>query len=114
MNLYQYAPNALNWVDPLRLSKCSLHGKYKEIDKANLPGWIKDSFKNGEYKTVITTEAVILYRVFGGRAKIDGKFVSTSPVLNKIQSKIDFALLPKWKNTRQFEAIIHVPKGTIL
>ncbi|YCH32441.1 RHS repeat-associated core domain-containing protein [Erwinia sp. D4-22] len=114
LNLYQYAPNALGWVDPWGLSKCSIEGKYKEIDKTDLPAWIKDSFKNGEYKTVMTTEEVILYRVFGGNAKMDGSFVSTSPALNKIQAKIDSALLPEWKNTRYFEATIKVPKGTVL
>ncbi|MEN4913259.1 RHS repeat-associated core domain-containing protein, partial [Erwinia amylovora] len=114
LNLYAYAPNPLGYIDPLGLSKCALEGKYKEVDKANLPDWIKDSFKNGEYKTVRTTDEVNLYRVFGGNAKIDGSFVSTSPALNKIQAKIDSALLPEWKNTRQFEATITVPKGTIL
>ena len=114
INLYQYAPNALGWVDPWGLSRCSLKGKYKEIDKAELPDWIRDSFKDGEYKTVLTTEDVTLYRVFGGNAKIDGSFVGTSPALNKIQAKIDAALLPEWKNTRQFEATLKIPKGTIL
>ncbi len=110
----QYAPNALGWVDPWGLSRCSLKGKYKEIDKTELPDWIRDSFKDGEYKTVLTTEDVTLYRVFGGNAKIDGSFVSTSPALNKIQAKIDSALLPEWKNTRQFEATLKIPKGTVL
>ncbi|UIA85598.1 hypothetical protein LU604_04045 [Erwinia tracheiphila] len=27
MNTYAYAPNPLNWVDPLGLSKCSASGK---------------------------------------------------------------------------------------
>ena len=96
------------------MSKCGIEGKYKEIDKIDLPSWIKDSFKNGEYKTVITTENVTLYRVFGGHAKMDGSFVSTSSALNKIQAKIDSALLPEWKNTRYFEATMHIPKGTVL
>ena len=63
---------------------------------------------------MLTTEDVTLYRVFGGNAKIDGSFVGTSPALNKIQAKIDSALLPEWKNTRQFEATLKIPKGTIL
>ncbi len=29
LNLYQYAPNPLNWVDPLGLSKCST---YKDVE----------------------------------------------------------------------------------
>lgn len=47
-------------------------------------------------------------------AIIDGVFVSTSSVSNRIQAKIDSALLPAWKNTRSFEATIIVPKGTVL
>lgn len=46
--------------------------------------------------------------------RINGSFVSTSPALNKIQAKIDSALLPEWKNTRKFEATLKIPKGTIL
>ncbi|MDE9545333.1 hypothetical protein [Xenorhabdus bovienii] len=51
---------------------------------------------------------------FGGNACIDGGFVTTSPSSNKIQAKIDSALLPEWKNTRQYESTIVVPKGTRL
>ncbi|WP_338803668.1 hypothetical protein WDV76_16600 [Xenorhabdus griffiniae] len=63
---------------------------------------------------MITTEDIILYRTFGGHARIDGSFVTTSPAKNKIQAKIDTALLPEWKNTRQYESTIVVPAGTKL
>lgn len=66
------------------------------------------------YSTVITTENLVLYRVFGGKAKSTGAYASTSKSLNAIQAKIDNALLPEWKNTRVYEATIKVPKGTIL
>ena len=115
INLYQYAPNALDWVDPLGLSrKCSLEGKYREIEKSPLPPSLASTFTNSEYKTVMTTQDIIMYRVFGGNAKIDGSFVSTVSSGSRIQAKIDAALLPQWKNTRQFEATILVPKGTVL
>ena len=55
-----------------------------------------------------------MYRVFGGNAGIDGSFVSTVSSGSRIQAKIDAALLPQWKNTRQYEAAILVPKGTTL
>ncbi|GIM57760.1 hypothetical protein CAPN006_21520 [Capnocytophaga canimorsus] len=92
----------------------ALKGKIKEIDKQDLPEWVVDSFRGGKYKTVITTEDVILYRVFGGNAKSTGAFASTSKSINAIQAKIDNALLPEWKNTRVYEATINVPKGTVL
>jgi toxin YxiD len=43
-----------------------------------------------------------------------GSFVTTAPASNKIQTKIDLALLPEWKNTRSYEAIIEIPEGIIL
>ncbi len=114
LNLYQYAPNPLGWIDPWGLSKCSLKGKYREIEKSPLPPSLASTFTNSEYKTVMTTENIVMYRVFGGNAKIDGSFVSTVSSGSRIQAKIDAALLPQWKNTRQFEATILVPKGTVL
>jgi hypothetical protein len=54
------------------------------------------------------------YRVYGGNAQPNGGFVATAPATNRIQAKIDSALLPEWGNTRQFEATIVVPKGTVV
>ncbi|APH06932.1 hypothetical protein A9C19_03050 [Bacillus weihaiensis] len=54
------------------------------------------------------------YRTYGGGAKANGSFVTTRPAGNRINAKIDTALVPDWKNTREFEAIIEVPKGQIL
>ncbi|SHO58962.1 hypothetical protein [Vibrio quintilis] len=98
-------------------------GKYStEIDDKvtvvqkddGIPDWIQESFLDSNYRTVVTNQDITVYRVFGGNAKVQGAFVSTNPALNKIQAKIDAALLPEWKNTREFEAEIHVPKGTEL
>jgi NAD(P)H-nitrite reductase large subunit len=89
-------------------------GKFKEIDKQNLPDWIAESFEEGKYKTVITQEDIFVYRVFGGKASSTGAFVKTVPAGNRINTKIDAALLPEWKNSKESEAIIKIPKGTIL
>lgn len=43
---------------------------------------------------------------------IGGSFATTAPAANRIQSKIDLALLPEWKNSRTMEAVIEIPKGT--
>ncbi|WP_231877694.1 MULTISPECIES: hypothetical protein [unclassified Erwinia] len=91
-----------------------MEGKYREIEKSPLPPSLASTFTNSEYKTVMTTQDITMYRVFGGTAKIDGSFVSTVSSGSRIQAKIDAALLPQWKNTRQFEATILVPKGTVL
>ncbi|MBN1968298.1 MAG: hypothetical protein JXR48_11125 [Candidatus Delongbacteria bacterium] len=56
----------------------------------------------------------MVYRVYGGNAKLGGSFASNSKTADKIQAKLKNALLPEWKNTRNFEAEILVPKGTKL
>ncbi|HIE5768223.1 TPA: RHS repeat domain-containing protein [Proteus mirabilis] len=116
-NPYGYVHCPTGWVDPFGLSgtaKLFSNQSYKEIEKAPLDQWIVDSFKDGKYKTVVTTQDTYVYRVYGGNAKPGGSFVSDLPASNRIQAKIDAALLPEWKNTRQFEAQILVPKGTTL
>ena len=34
--------------------------------------------------------------------------------MNRIQAKVDSAILPEWKNTLKYEAEIVIPKGTTL
>ncbi|WP_231185946.1 hypothetical protein [Streptococcus equi] len=82
--------------------------------KENLPSWIADSFTDSHYRTVITGEEITLYRTFGGASDAGGGFVTTVPATNRIQAKIDTALLPEWKNIRQYEAVIKIPKGSQL
>lgn len=76
--------------------------------------WIRESFTDGIYRTVITEENITLYRTFGGGAKVNGSFGTTSPAGNRINAKINTALVPDWKNSRQYEAVIEVPKGQVL
>lgn len=91
-----------------------LDGKVKIVDRAELPDWIRESFTDGNYRTVITTEETTLYRTFGGYSDAGGGFVTTTAAQNRTQAKIDTALLPEWKNTRKYEAVIKIPKGTEL
>ncbi|WP_429906500.1 hypothetical protein [Heyndrickxia faecalis] len=92
----------------------AIDDKVKVIEKADLPSWIGKSFKDGNYRTVITEKNVILFRTYGGDAKMTGAFATTRPAGNRINAKIDAALVPDWKNSRQYEAVIEVPKGKIL
>lgn len=75
---------------------------------------MQESFLDSNYRPVTANQDITVYRVFGRNANAQGAFVSTSPALNKIQAKIDAALLPEWKNTRAYEAEILIPKGTQL
>ena len=104
------------------VSKATDYGKYstiiddkvKVIDKVDLPEWIGESFTDGNYRTVVTEQNITFYRTYGGGAKVDGSFVTTTPAGNRINAKINTALVPEWKNSRQYEAVIEVPKGTTI
>ena len=98
------------------------------LDKTNTKVVAKDlslpvdkvaSFKDGQYDTIELTKAVTLYRVWGqtdsgaGATKIGG-FLSTFAPKNKIQAKLDFALLPEWKNTKAKVTAWYFPPGVKL
>lgn len=91
-----------------------IDGKVTLVEKQNIDDWLIESFKDSNYRTVITNEPLYLYRSFGGKAKSGGAFATTETAGNRINAKLDSALLPNWKNTRQYEALIEVPKGTKL
>lgn len=98
--------------------KTYLTGKVREIKKDTLPEEVVSSFMNGEYKTYITTDKVVLYRTYGrGYSKNkgatwNGGYASTEFAESRIDVKIRLALKPEWLNTRLVEEKILVPVGT--
>lgn len=88
--------------------------KVETIEKESLPSSIVNTFKDGEYRTVVTTESVTLYRVYGGVATLGGSFSTTEPCVDKDKTQNDLALVGKWGNTIEKEAEITVPAGTKL
>ncbi|MDB2105060.1 hypothetical protein PMW00_18835 [Clostridium paraputrificum] len=102
--------------NPIEYGKYStiIDDKVKVIDKMDLPEWIGESFTDRNYRTVVTEQNITFYRTYGGGAKVDGSFVTTIPAGNRINAKINTALVPEWKNSRQYEAVIEVPKGTTI
>ncbi len=92
----------------------NIDDKVKVIEKEDLPYWISESFTDSVYRTVVTKENITFYRSFGGGARANGAFVTTSSAGNRINAKINTALVPDWGNTRQYEAVIEVPKGEVL
>ena len=92
--------------------KTSIDDKVTEVPKQELPDDIKESFEGGEYKTVVTDEPITVYRVFGNEAKSDGGFATTEKPFDALSSKMDLALKPEWKNSKQYYEEITIPEGT--
>lgn len=57
-----------------------------------------DTFKDGKYRTVITNEDITVYRSFGYNAEAGGAFATSTSAKSRLQTKIDGAILPEWKN----------------
>ncbi|WZY01302.1 LXG domain-containing protein [Bacillus sp. FSL W7-1360] len=86
--------------------------KVRQVETEHLNLNMSSTFKHGQYRTVVATEDITLYRAFGGKARAHGSFTTTTPAGNRIQTKMDLALKPEWKNSRTYESVIVVPKGT--
>lgn len=92
----------------------------KTIDQQDLPKGIVESFKDGIYKTYITTKEIVLYRVYGltpsgqAGAKQLGAFATTEFAESRIDVKMRLALNPQWKNALYIEEKIIVPKDVVL
>lgn len=91
-----------------------IDSKVTVVEKQELPSWLIDTYKDGVYRTVVTNEDITVYRSFGYNAEAGGAFTTSSPALNRVQTKVDSAILPEWKNTLRYEAEIVIPKGTTL
>ena len=91
-----------------------------ETEKQELPETIIKSFKNEEYKSYLTIDDIILYRVYGltpsgtAGAKQFGAFATTEFAESRIDVKLRLALDPQWKNALYIEEKIIVPKGVVL
>lgn len=70
------------------------------VEKQELPSWLIDTYKDGVYRTVVANEDITVYRSFGYNAEAGGTFTTSSPALNRVQTKVDSAILPEWNKTR--------------
>ena len=91
-----------------------IDSKVTVVEKHELPSWLIETYKDGQYRTVVTNEEITVYRVFGYNAEAGGAFATSNPAINRVQTKVDSAILPEWKNSLKYEAEIVIPKGTTL
>nr|WP_207205532.1 MULTISPECIES: RHS repeat-associated core domain-containing protein [Serratia] len=98
LNLYQYAPNPLMWVDPLGLSACGLGkvtGEYSAVKLGPLSDDLAGTFSGGRYKEIILKQDTDFYRA-GVYNREYGQLFSLDKPQSVIQTRIDKAVLPKW------------------
>ena len=84
------------------------------VKKQELHMGLAETFKDANYRTVITNEDITVYRSFGYNADVGGAFATTTPSSSRIQTRIDSVLPPEWKNSLKYEAEIIIPKRTTL
>ena len=109
LNDAKVADNKLNQTYSTKIDS-----KVTVVEKKDLPSFLVDTFKDGNYRTVVTNEDITVYRSFGYNAEAGGAFATSEPAVNRIKTKVDCAILPEWKNSLKYEAEIVIPKGTTL
>ncbi|MBR6876965.1 MAG: hypothetical protein IKN18_02620 [Neisseriaceae bacterium] len=97
-----------------KLPTLRLLGQYGTTVKGKLPQDIANTFRNGTYFETVTTEPIVLYRVYGGKANQLGSFWTKTKPTGPVQSIVDSALNPQWGNTATEIVKIKVPAGTKL
>jgi len=95
LNLYQYAPNPLGWVDPLGLCKGKISGEYSAINPGPLSDDLAGTFAGGKYRRIILSQDTELYRA-GVEGHPFGRFFSLDKPQSVLQTRIDKAVLPNW------------------
>lgn len=104
LKVYQYAPNPIEWIDPLGLAKrCALStkrlgkatGSYSAVKPGPLPDDLAATFAGGRYKTVTLPKDTVLYRA-GTAERPLGQFFSQEAPTGVLQTRIDKAVLPTW------------------
>ena len=92
----------------------AIDSKVTQVIQENLPQSIKSTFMDSQYRTVVATEDMTLFRVYGGHSGKQGIYLTTERPVDRIGSKYQSALLHEWKNTREYYCEVHIPKGTVL
>nr|WP_306173567.1 RHS repeat-associated core domain-containing protein [Limnobacter humi] len=121
LNLYQYAPNPVTWVDLWGLTSKEEHGvsrKYGPHEKGPLgdpndPSSKASTFRSGTYTEKVSDGQVTVYRDHGGMAQANGRYWTPEPSMGPLQSQMDSAVLPEWGNTFQHKSQMTIPQGTV-
>lgn len=103
--------------------KTQLDGNIVKVDKEVITSKeVLGSFKDDFYETFVTTNDLILYRVYGRfkrktsekifGARLNGAFATTEFAESVYDVKMRMALNQLWGNPKMFEAKILVPSGT--
>ncbi|WP_306173527.1 RHS repeat domain-containing protein [Limnobacter humi] len=126
LNLYQYAPNPVTWVDPWGLT-CKEY-EYNMVESpgplAEMPGQPATNFSSGKYNQKALVEDKIYYRggKSGGGKNAFGQWFNTSPPESVAKVRIDNAVKPQWIDPNSLVLqgqspidtvyAIKIPKGT--
>lgn len=88
------AEKAIEGVSDFGKYSTKIDNKVTVIDKQQIPNWLGKTFKNGNYRTVVTNEEITVYRSFGYNADAGGAFATSSSALNRMMTKVNSAILP--------------------
>lgn len=88
--------------------------QFNPINRGPIDDDIAFSFRSGTYTERVLTKKTTMYRIYGGRSKKVGQYLSLTKPKGGLQSQLDLALNPKWGNSVNKISKVKVPKGTTI
>jgi hypothetical protein len=88
--------------------------RFTPIDPGPLSIRVAKTFRSATYTQKVVKEPIFLYRVFGGRATVDGPYWTRVQPSGNLQTMIDSALLDSFGNPQLSIARIRVPEKQII
>ncbi|MFT0745618.1 hypothetical protein NW855_16540 [Synechococcus sp. RC10B2] len=76
----------------------------------SLPAPIRNSFRGVSYEEI--KEPLIVYRLYGGKARQLGRWFMLQRPQGRLQATIDYAIRPEWGNTLERLVALCLPRGT--
>jgi len=76
----------------------------------SLPAPIRNSFRGVSYEEI--KEPLIVYRLYGGKARQLGRWFMLQRPQGRIQATIDYGIRPEWGNTLERLVALRLPRGT--
>jgi hypothetical protein len=76
----------------------------------SLPAPIRNSFRGVSYEEI--KEPLIVYRLYGGKARQLGRWFMLQRPQGRLQATIDYAIRPEWGNTLERLVALRLLRGT--
>ena len=87
-------------------------GATRQASGLKLPPEVINNFRGGLFAETTLRKPLVVYRLYGGKAKQLGAWFMLNRPFGRLQATIDYAIRPEWGNTLERLVAVQLPRGT--